>query len=160
MPRGTQDTRPELPAYAYRALTVSGRPSQSRSTSLSVPSVLPYNPTWHARWFGLLPLSLATTRGIVSFPPGTEMFQFPGFPSPDYVFIQRCVGMPPRGFPHSDISGSTGAHPSPELFAVYHVLHRHLTPRHPPCALSSLSTCDAEKLMFSRYFTLSLVCNC
>ena len=28
------------------------------------------------------------------------------------------------------------AHASPALFAVYHVLHRHLTPRHPPCALS------------------------
>src|SRR5687768_7076676 len=29
---------------------------------------------------------------------------------------------------------------SPELFADFHVLHRLLTPRHPPCALSSLTT--------------------
>ena len=102
------------------------------------------------------PFSLATTQGIVSFPPGTEMFQFPGFPSTGYVFTCRCAGMPPRGFPHSDISGSTGAHPLPELLAVYRVLRRRLAPRHPPCALSSLSTCDAEKLMFSRY----CLCTC
>ena len=36
------------------------------------------------------------------------------------------------GFPHSDISGYNACHTSPELFAVTHVLHRHLTPRHPP----------------------------
>ena len=42
------------------------------------------------------------------------------------------------GFPHSDISGSTLVCNSPELFAAYHVLHRLLTPRHPPFALTSL----------------------
>src|SRR5690554_3587451 len=62
------------------------------------------------------PLSLATTRGIVSFPPGTEMFQFPGFPSDGYVFTAGCVGMPPRGFPHSDISGSCGCTPLTRAF--------------------------------------------
>ena len=30
-----------------------------------------------------LPRSLATTRGMVSFPLGTKMFQFPRFPSHD-----------------------------------------------------------------------------
>ena len=54
------------------------------------------------------PLSLATTRGIVSFPPGTKMFQFPGFPPKHYVFMFGYVGIPPRGFPHSDILGSNG----------------------------------------------------
>ena len=35
-----------------------------------------------------VPLSLATTDGIslMSVPPGTEMFQFPGFASQPYVF--------------------------------------------------------------------------
>src|SRR5262247_3321511 len=42
------------------------------------------------------------------------------------------------GFPHSGISGSTLVCNSPELIAAYHALHRLLTPRHPPCALSSL----------------------
>src|SRR3982751_1043500 len=48
--------------------------------------------------------------------------------------------MTPAGFPHSDISGSTPACDSPELFAANHVLHRLLTPRHSPCALNSLVT--------------------
>ena len=43
------------------------------------------------------------------------------------------------GFSHSDISGSTPACGSPELIAANHVLHRLLAPRHPPCALSSLT---------------------
>ena len=47
--------------------------------------------------------------------------------------------MTPVGFPHSDISGSKPACGSPKLFAANHVLHRLSTPRHPPCALSSLT---------------------
>src|SRR6185369_13853204 len=43
------------------------------------------------------------------------------------------------GFPHSEICGSKGACPSPQLIAAFHVLHRLEVPRHPPCALSSLT---------------------
>ena|SRR5689334_11987337 len=43
------------------------------------------------------------------------------------------------GFPHSDIHGSKGARPSPQLFAACHVLHRLLAPRHPPDALFNAS---------------------
>ena len=43
------------------------------------------------------------------------------------------------GFPHSEISGSMGMCPSPELFAAYHVFHRLPVPRHPPCALLCLT---------------------
>jgi hypothetical protein len=72
----------------------------------------------------------------MSFPPGTEMFQFPGFASRPYAFRP---GYPIRGgFPHSDIRGSTIARISPRLFAACHVLHRLLAPRHPPNALLSL----------------------
>ena len=42
-------------------------------------------------------------------------------------------------FPHSEISGSKDICSSPKLFAAYHVFHRLLVPRHPPCALSSLT---------------------
>ena len=42
-------------------------------------------------------------------------------------------------FPHSDISGSMDICSSPKLFAAYHVFHRLLVPRHPPCALYSLT---------------------
>ena len=47
--------------------------------------------------------------------------------------------MTPAGFPHSEISGSKVVCTSPKLIAAYHVLHRLLTPRHPPDALSSLT---------------------
>ena len=43
------------------------------------------------------------------------------------------------GFPHSDISGSSDICSSPKLFAAYHVFHRLLVPRHPPCALFSIT---------------------
>ena len=40
---------------------------------------------------GLVPLSLAATyeSRLFSFPPGTEMFQFPGFAPTDYEFTRR-----------------------------------------------------------------------
>ena len=50
------------------------------------------------------------------------------------------TGVCPAGFPHSDISGSSDICSSPKLFAAYHVFHRLLVPRHPPCALSSLTS--------------------
>ena len=43
------------------------------------------------------------------------------------------------GFPHSEISGSMDICSSPKLIAAYHVFHRLLVPRHPPCALISLT---------------------
>ena len=57
--------------------------------------------------------------------------------------------MSPAGFPHSEICGSQPICGSPQLIAAYHVLHRLLTPRHPPCALSSLtehSRCSMARL--------------
>ena len=46
------------------------------------------------------------------------------------------------GFPHSEICGSTRICHSPQLIAAYHVLLRLLMPRHPSCALSSLTLFD------------------
>ena len=73
----------------------------------------------------------------MSFPPGTEMFQFPGFAS-----LHLCIQLHDpltRGLPHSDIHGSKPARGSPWLFAACHVLHRLLVPRHPPNALLSFN---------------------
>ena len=47
----------------------------------------------------------------------------------------RMTGVFPAGFPHSDICGSLDICSLPQLFAAYHVFHRLLVPRHPPCAL-------------------------
>ena len=83
---------------------------------------------------GLLPVRspLLGESLLFSLPPGTKMFQFPGF-------APRHIGaVPPRqggGLPHSDTCGSTAGCASPQLFAASRVLRRLLEPRHPPCAL-------------------------
>jgi hypothetical protein len=76
---------------------------------------------------------------FLSFPPGTEMVHFPGFARARLCIHRAVRGFYPRGFPHSEIPGSMPACGSPRLIAACHVLHRLLLPRHPPCALSSLT---------------------
>ena len=87
----------------------------------------------------------------MSFPPGTEMFQFPGFALPKLCIhfgnnlvpinsdpdcsAPELIGK--VGFPHSEIVGSKVAHTSPTLIAACHVLHRLCMPRHPRNALTS-----------------------
>src|SRR3954468_7029125 len=87
----------------------------------------------------------------MSFPPGTEMFQFSGFASPKLCIHFGDTFLPINsrpakaglklngegGFPHSEICGSKVAHTSPQLIAACHVLHRLCMPRHPPIALTS-----------------------
>ena len=88
-----------------------------------------------------LSLSLAATFGIdVSFSSSgyldVSVRRVPGA----WLWIHHTSpgGFPGR-FPHSDISGSMDICSSPKLFAAYHVFLRLLVPRHPPCALSSLT---------------------
>ena len=55
-----------------------------------------YNPSsetaaaYHADLVWAIPVSLATTQGMISFPPATEMFQFAGLPLPG-LYIQPGV---------------------------------------------------------------------
>ena len=100
-----------------------------------------HNPSEHAPRFGLFPVRSPLLRKSIflSLPPGTKMFQFPGFASIAYVFSYEYRNVTLGGFPHSDITGSSLACSSPMLFAAYHVLRRLLVPRHPPYALSSLT---------------------
>ena len=67
------------------------------------------------------------------------MFQFRRFPSYTYLFSIWCMDLTPCGFLHSDICGSIRACRSPQLFAAYRVLLRLPMPRHPSCALISLT---------------------
>ena len=55
------------------------------------------------------------------------------------MYSDRSDWLKPAGFPHSEIQGSRVVCTSPWLIAAYHVLHRLHAPRHPPCALSSLT---------------------
>ena len=77
---------------------------------------------------------------LFSFPPGTEMVHFPGFARTRLCIYRAVIRFYRIGFPHSEIPGSMPTCGSPRLIAACHVLHRLLLPRHPPCALSSLTT--------------------
>ena len=87
--------------------------------------------------FGLMRVRspLLAQSFLLSFPPGTKMFQFPGF-APR---LGRGAGIAAGGFPHSDIRGSQGICPSPRLFAAYHVLLRLREPQASPVRPCSLS---------------------
>jgi hypothetical protein len=93
--------------FAYGAVTLSGPPFLTGSTrdrlcnsieasqDLSADS---YNPrsetaaTYHAEQVWALPFSLATTKGIISFPPATEMFQFADLPPPGLCIQPGVTG--------------------------------------------------------------------
>ena len=83
------------------------------------------------------------------------MFQFPGFPAYDYFIHRTLRDSSSRGFPHSDICGSTLICSSPQLFAACHVLLRLPMPRHSPCALFRLNS--FVYALSDIYFVLSLL---
>ena len=92
--------------------------------------------------FGLFPFRSPLLRESIflSFPPVNKMFQFTGLLSHTYVFSIRYLRITIGEFPHSDISGSKLTYSSPKHFVVCHVLLQLLVPRHPPCALTNLTT--------------------
>ena len=67
------------------------------------------------------------------------MFQFPGLAAHSLLIQLYTSEDSLRRLPDSDIPGSTLVSSSPRLFAAFHVLHRLSMPRHPPCALRSLT---------------------
>ena len=128
-------------SFAYGTVTRSGLLSQNSSARLeeSIMRSEPRNariPVW------ALPVSLAATPGIdVSFSSSgyldVSVHRVPLHMLWIHIWIH---GVLPCGFPHSDICGSTDICSSPQLFAAYHVFLRLLVPRHPPCALSCLTS--------------------
>ena len=130
---GSHRLRPIVPDRSTRRLVCDSPASRPDR---------PCNPAVQARRFGLFRVRspLLTESLLFSFPAGTEMVHFPALSSTAYVFSRRCPGITPGGFPHSEIFGSTLVCSLPKLIAACHVLHRLLAPRHPPYALSSLTT--------------------
>ena len=134
MSRGTRDTPRALTGFAYGAITLFGRPFQTVPLPLRIPRWSPTTPAGIAsRRFRLFPLRSPLLREslLISLPPGTEMFQFPGFASATYGFSDGWPGMTPAGFPHSEIPGSVLARQLPE---AYRSLPR---PSSPPGAKAS-----------------------
>ena len=94
-----------------------------RSILRQDPNVDSYNPrsetaaAYHAELVWAVPFSLATTQGIVSFPRGTKMFQFPRFP-PSGLFCSASgtQAFPWVGFPIRESLDITPAHGLPRAF--------------------------------------------
>ena len=127
-------------SFAYGTFTLSGLLSQNSSAGFteSIMRSEPRNariPVW------ALPRSLAATYGIdVSFSSSGYLdVSVPRVPFHTLWIGVWIPGVYPGGFPHSDTCGSQDICSYPQLFAAYHVLHRLLVPRHPPCALSCLT---------------------
>src|SRR3954471_18648541 len=116
LPRGTQ-----VADHGARSLSSTGlSPSlacRSRHLRLAIefltpqglcraPMICSYNPnsetaaTYRAELVWTIPVSLATTQGMFSFPPATEMFQFAGLPPPGLFDSTRGDrALPQPGFP-------------------------------------------------------------
>src|SRR6476659_2257944 len=69
---------------------------------------------------------------------------------PTYEFSRGYYGFTVVGFPIRTSPDQMPACGFPRLIAACHVLHRFLLPRHPPCALSSLT------IKFTRHTAASL----
>ena len=95
-------------------------------------------------------------RGCFLFLGVLRWFTSPRWPPVPYGFRDGFPDMTPGWLPHSEIPGSTPACGSPGLIAACHVLHRLPAPRHPPCALSSLTLQSYSQRMLSFLPQLSL----
>ena len=126
--------------FAYGAFTLSGWLSQNHSAKL-VRSIPRSEPQGARTLVWALSISLAATLEIdVSFSSSGYLDVSVHRVPPAHLWIQYAVTeVLSAGFPHSDISGSMDICSSPRLFAAYHVFLRLLVPRHPPCALFSLT---------------------
>ena len=100
------------------------------------------NPMVHAPWFVLFRVrSPLLTESIVSFSSSgyldVSVHRVPLHTLWIGVWIHEVFSC---GFPHSEICGSMDICSLPQLIAAYHVFHRLLVPRHPPCALLRLTS--------------------
>ena len=138
--------------FAYGTVTRSGLLSQNSSANVDG-SFLRSEPRGARTSVWALPVSLAATPGIdVSFSSSGYLDVSVHRVPSACLWIQHTVtGVLPAGFPHSDIHGSRDICSSPWLFAAYHVFLRLLVPRHPPCALSCLTSHLLGSLADSRY---------
>ena len=129
--------------FAYGAFTLSGWLSQNHSAKL-VRSIPRSEPQGARTLVWALSISLAATLEIdVSFSSSGYLDVSVHRVPHAWLWIHHTLTeLFSAGFPHSDISGSLDICSSPKLFAAYHVFHRLLVPRHPPCALFCITNMD------------------
>ena len=128
--------------FAYGAFTLSGRLSQNLSARITE-SIKRSEPRCARTTVWPLSISLAATLEIDKFSFSSSPYLDVSVQAVPFHTLWIGVWMHEVcscGFPHSDICGSVDICSSPQLFAAYHVFHRLLVPRHPPCALFCLTS--------------------
>ena len=129
-----------LSDFVYGAFTLSGRSFQDRSANL-LESLMQSEPRSARTSVWALTISLAATLVIDFSFSSSGYLDVSVHRVPSIHLCIQCMvtGVSPAGLPHSDICGSLCICHSPQLFAAYHVFRRLSVPRHPPCALHSLT---------------------
>ena len=135
VPGSTQVPDRRRSTFAYRTVTFFGR--LSHTFLLAKHFVTPMCQALQPRSgkpdrFGLFSFRSPLLGEYFLFLWVLRCFSSPGSLLLIYIFNQETPLDRNGRFPHSDIPGSAPVHGSPRLIAVSHVLHRHLTPRHPP----------------------------
>ena len=152
MSGATWDPHGRCLVFGYGAITLCGWPSQAilltrhfvtpwssygcSCKSHNPDAATPVCLTLHR--FGLFPVRspLLGESRFLYFPAGTEMFQFPAFPT-----LSRYQEINPGRFPDLGDLRITACLAAPRSFSqLSHVLRRLWTPRHPPYTLSNLTT--------------------
>ena len=158
--------------FTYRAVTLYGGPFQALRLELVLCNSPPaphsrlatsHNPERTTR-VGLHTFGLGFSRFARHYSGNSVCFLFLGVlrcftspsslpqamysPADNRTFLR--LGFPIRTSPDQSLFSN-----SPRLFAAYHVLHRLLTPRHPPVALSSLTiTPERQNRMYLERYSV------
>ena len=144
-------------SFAYGGVTLCADAFQASSATQTISYFLPDQQLWLAGpttpitqrlpamtrdRFGLFPFRSPLLREslLLSLPVGTEMFHFPTLPPPALCVQAGATGhYAQSGFPIRRSPDRSLVADSPGLIAGSYVLLRLSMPRHPPCALRSLS---------------------
>ena len=150
MSRGTWDTARPLSDFVYGAITLYGPTFQTVRLSweyhIAVPQPLKH---YYLRFRLFRFRSPLLSESLICFIflqvlrcfSSLGLLPYPMYSDMDYLSFKR-YGFPIRKSPDQSLLGG-----SPKLIAACHVLHRHLLPRHPSYALSSLTKIEMHILL-------------
>jgi hypothetical protein len=132
-------------AFVYAPVTLYGSPFQRIRLTTGLVTLLlqVLQPPPHRNAPGLGCSDFARhyfrNRGFFLFLQVLRWFTSLSSLGPAYLFSGSFLRFAQEGFPIRRSSDITPVCGSPKLIAACHVLHRLFLPRHPPCALSSLT---------------------
>ena len=152
--------------FVYGSVTLYGASFQKLRLSTRLVTLLlqALQPPTHLNATGLGCSDFARhyfrNRGFFLFLQVLRWFTSLGSLDPAYLFSRSFLRFAQEGFPIRRSSDITPVCGSPKLIAACHVLHRLYLPRHPPCALSSLTIefARTQQSNYLYYLLSNLLC--